>query len=63
MKQKISTLLLITGFLLLAGLAGSEDLAFEVGQAGRPIGELILWGITGLAMLAGGVRGLNREVR
>ena len=63
MKQKISALLLIAGFVILVGLAGSEDLAVALGQAGRSIGELILWGLAGLLMLAGGVRGLNGEVR
>ena len=61
MRNKLSGVLIILGFLLLAGLAGSEDLAVYTGQAGRPLWDLILWGAVGCGILAAGVAGLNRQ--
>lgn len=61
MRNKLSGILIIVGFLLLAGLAGTEDLAFASGQAGRPLWDLIIWALIGCGMLAGGVVGLNEK--
>lgn len=61
MQNKLCGLLIILGFLLLAGLAGAEDLAFALGQAGRPLWDLIIWGAVGCGMLGTGVVGLKKE--
>lgn len=61
MRTKLSGILVVTGLFLLFGLAGSEDLAFAAGQAGRPLWDLILWGAVGCGILAAGVAGLNRQ--
>ena len=61
MRNKLSGVLIGSGLLILAGLAGSEDLAVYTGQAGRPLWDLIIWGAAGCGMLAGGVAGLNRQ--
>lgn len=60
MKNKFFTLLLLSGFLLLAGLAGAEDQAFALGQAGRPIGELLLPALAGIGAICAGCIGLNK---
>lgn len=60
MKNKFFTLLLLSGFLLLAGLAGAEDQAFALGRAGRPIGELLLPALTGIGAICAGCIGLNK---
>lgn len=60
MKKVICTALLIAGLVLVAGLAGAEDMAFAAGQAGRPLASLILWGLAGCAMMSIGVAGLSR---
>ena len=60
MKKVISTALLIAGLVLVAGLAGAEDMAFAVGQAGRPLASLALWGLVGCGMMGIGVAGLSR---
>ena len=54
MRNKLFTLLLLSGFLLLAGLAGAEDMAFAAGQAGRPIGELLLPALVGIGAICAG---------
>ena len=61
MRNCIYSLLLIAGFFLLAGLAGTEDLAVYTGQAGRPLWDLIIWGAVGCGMIGAGVQGLNRK--
>lgn len=61
MRNKLSGVLIGSGLLILAGLAGSEDLAVYTGQAGRPLWDLILWGAVGCGILAAGVAGLNRQ--
>lgn len=63
MKNKLCALLLLSGFLLLAGLAGSEDLAFALGEAGRGLSDLIIPGLLGVGMMAAGVIGINRKER
>lgn len=64
MKRKISAMLLLAGLALVAGLAGAEDMAFSLGQAGRPLGELIIESVIGCLLMIAGVWGLNRgEVR
>ena len=60
MRNKLFTLLLLSGFLLLAGLAGAEDMAFAAGQAGRPIGELLLPALVGIGAICAGCIGLNK---
>ncbi len=60
MKKVISTALLIAGLVLVAGLAGAEDMAFAAGQAGRPLASLVLWGLVGCGMMGIGVAGLSR---
>ena len=60
MKKVISTALLIAGLVLLAGLAGAEDMAFAAGQAGRPIGELLLPALVGIGAICAGCIGLNK---
>ena len=63
MRNKLSGILIIVGLFLLFGLAGSEDLAFAAGQAGRPMLDLVIWGAVGCGMMVCGVVGLNREGR
>lgn len=63
MRNKLSGILIGGGLLILAGLAGSEDLAFAAGQAGRPLWDLVIWALIGCGMLGAGVAGLNREGR
>ena len=60
MKKVICTALLIAGLVLVAGLAGAEDMAFASGQAGRPLASLVLWGLAGCGMMGIGVAGLSR---
>ena len=60
MRNKLFTLLLLSGFLLLAGLAGAEDMAFAAGQAGRPIEELLLLALAGIGAICAGCIGLNK---
>lgn len=62
MRNKLSGILIGGGLLILAGLAGSEDLAFAAGQAGRPLWDLVIWALIGCGMLGTGVAGLNKEV-
>lgn len=61
MKRKISAMLLLAGLVLVAGLAGAEDMAFSLGQAGRSLGELITESVIGCLLMIAGVWGLNRE--
>ena len=63
MRNKLSGVLIGSGLLILAGLAGSEDLAVYTGQAGRPLWDLVIWALIGCGMLGTGVAGLNREGR
>lgn len=63
MRTKLSGVLIILGFLLLAGLTGAEDLAVYTGQAGRPLWDLIIWAVVGCGMLGAGVVGLKKGRR
>ena len=61
MRNKLCALLLLSGFLLLAGLAGSEDLALSLGEAGRDLSDLIILGLLGVSMMTAGIIGINRK--
>lgn len=63
MRNKLCALLLLSGFLLLAGLAGSEDLALSLGEAGRDLSDLIILGLLGVSMMTAGIIGINRKER
>ena len=63
MRNKLGALLLLSGFLILAGLAGSEDLALSVGEAGRGLSDLIILGLLGVSMMTAGIIGINRKER
>ena len=63
MRNKLCALLLLSGFLILAGLAGSEDLALSLGEAGRDLSDLIILGLLGVSMMTAGIIGINRKER
>lgn len=63
MRNKLCALLLLSGLLLLAGLAGSEDLALSLGEAGRDLSDLIILGLLGVSMMTAGIIGINRKER
>lgn len=63
MRIKLCALLLLSGLLLLAGLAGSEDLALSLGEAGRDLSDLIILGLLGVSMMTAGIIGINRKER
>ena len=63
MRNKLGALLLLSGFLILAGLAGSEDLALSLGEAGRDLSDLIILGLLGVSMMTAGFIGINRKER
>lgn len=63
MRNKLCALLLLSGFLILAGLAGSEDLALSLGEAGRDLSDLIMLGLLGVSMMTAGIIGINRKER
>ena len=63
MRNKLCGLLLLSGFLLLAGLAGSEDLALSLGEAGRDLSDLIILCLLGVSMMTAGFIGINRKER
>ncbi|MFR8087512.1 MAG: hypothetical protein ACLU6B_03310 [Lachnospirales bacterium] len=63
MRNKLGALLLLSGFLILAGLAGSEDLALSLGEAGRDLSDLIILGLLGVSMMTAGIIGINRKER
>ena len=63
MRNKLGALLLLSGFLILAGLAGSEDLALSLGEAGRDLSDLIILGLLGVSVMTAGIIGINRKER
>lgn len=64
MKKALCGIAALAGLVIALGTAGAEDMAFSLGQAGRPLGELITEGVIGCLLMIVGVWGLNRgEVR
>ena len=59
--RKLCSFLILSGLLLMIGLAGAEDMAMELGEAGRPLLELVLLELSGVIMITIGIAGLNRK--
>ena len=55
----ISGILLAAGLIMVFGIAGTDQMMFEIGQAGPPLGELIWKGLVGAGAMAAGVAGMN----